>query len=35
MDEESLTMLLKENIISLIEAATDIGLLDLVFKLLL
>ena len=35
MDEESLTMMLKENVILLIEAATDIGLLDLVYKLLL
>ena len=35
MDEESLTMLLQENIIALIKTVTDIGLLDLIFKLLL
>lgn len=35
MDEESLTMLLQDNIVTLIKTVTDIGLLDLIFKLLL
>lgn len=35
MDEESYMMMLRENIIALINTATDIGLLDLIFKLLL
>ena len=35
MDEESYMVMLKDNLHALIEAATDIGLLDLIFKLLL
>lgn len=35
MDDESYMMMLKENINALINTATDIGLLDLIFKLLL
>lgn len=35
MDEESYMMALKESINALVNTATDIGLLDLIFKLLL
>lgn len=35
MDDESYMMMLRENIIALVNTTTDIGLLDLIFKLLL
>ena len=34
MDEVGLILLLRENIIALVEAATDTVMLDLVYKLL-